>query len=52
MVIVRLFAQTNNGLLVCDDPELGPTSADNAMEMKREPEEKKLHRMANVHDAM
>jgi len=43
LVILRLFARANNGLLVGDDPELGLTRADNAMEMKRKPEQKKLH---------
>jgi hypothetical protein len=37
-------------LLAGDNPELDPTSADNDMEMKREAEQKKLHRMAKVYD--
>jgi len=51
-VVVRLFAQANNGLLAGDDPILHPTITDNNMEMKREAEEKKLHRMAKVHDLL
>jgi len=39
-------------LLAGDDPELDPTSADNDIEMKREAEQKKLHRMANVQDIL
>jgi hypothetical protein len=49
-VVVRKFARANNGLLAGDDPILDPSSNDNDMEMKREAEEKKLHRMAKVHD--
>jgi len=49
-VVVRQFARANNGLLAGDDPVLDSNSTDNAMEMKREAEEKKLHRMAKVHD--
>jgi len=49
-VVVRQFARANNGLLAGDDPVLDPSSTDNDMEIKREAEEKKLHRMAKVHD--
>jgi len=49
-VVVRQFARANSGLLACDNPVLDPDSTDNDMEMKREAEEKKLHRMAKVHD--
>jgi len=49
-VVVRQFAQANNGLLAGDNPELDPTSADNNMEMKREAEQKKLHQIAKVDD--
>jgi hypothetical protein len=49
-VVVRQFARANSGLLAGDDPVLDPDSTDNDMEMKREAEEKKLHRMAKVHD--
>jgi hypothetical protein len=49
-VVVRQFARANGGLLAGDDPVLDPDSTDNDMEMKREAEEKKLHRMAKVHD--
>ena len=51
-VVVRQFAPANNGLLVGDDPILDPSRTDNDMEMKREAEEKKLHRMAKVHDVL
>ena len=49
-VVERQFARANNRLLVGDDPILDPTSTDNDMGMKREAEEKKLHRMAKVHN--
>jgi len=49
-VVVRRFARANSGLLAGDNPVLDPVSTDNDMEMKREAEEKKLHRMAKVHD--
>jgi len=32
------------------DPELDMTSSENDLEMKKEAEERKLHRMAKVHD--
>jgi len=51
-VVLRQFGRANNGLLACDDPELDSTSADHDMEMKREAEQKKLHRMAKVHDVL
>jgi len=49
-VVVRQFAWANSRLLAGDDPVLDPDSTDNDMEMKREAEEKKLHRMAKVHN--
>jgi len=49
-VVVRQFARANSGLLAGDDPVLDPNSTDNNIELKREVEEKKLHRMAKVHD--
>jgi len=47
---VRQFARANSGLLAGDDPVLDPNSTDNDLELKREAEEKKLHRMAKVHN--
>ena len=47
-VLVRVFAQTNNGLLAGDDPALDTPNTDNDLEMKREAEPKILHRMAKV----
>jgi len=49
-VVVRQFARANNGLLAGDDPVWDSNSTDNNMEMKREAEEQKLHRMAKVHN--
>ena len=51
-VLLRQFAQANNGILAGDDPVLDSSSTDNNMEMKREVEEKKLHPMAKVHDLL
>jgi len=50
--IVRLFAGVNNGLLAGDDLALDTTITANDSEMKGEVEQKKLHRMAKVHDFM
>ena len=49
-VVVRLYARANSRLLAGEDPVLDPNNTDNDMELKREAEEMKLHRMANVHD--
>jgi hypothetical protein len=49
-VVVRQFALPSSGLLAGDDPVLDPDSTDNDMELKREAEEKNLHRMAKVHN--
>jgi len=49
-VIVRQFARANNGILAGTDPELDTTNTENNSEMKKEAEERKLHRMAKVHD--
>jgi hypothetical protein len=49
-VAVKQFARANIGVLASDNSELDPTSARNNMEMKREVEQKKLHRMAKIHD--
>jgi len=49
-VVVRQFTRANNGILAGTDPELDPTYSENDSEMKKEAEERKLHRMAKVHD--
>jgi len=49
-VVVRQFAQANNGILAGTDPELDTTNTENDSEMKKEAEERKLHRMAKVHN--
>jgi len=51
-VEVTQFARANSGLLAGDDTWLDLDSTDNDMEMKREAEEKQLHRMAKVHDIL
>jgi hypothetical protein len=49
-VVVRQFARANNGILAGTDPELDTMNTENDSEMKEEAEERKLHRMAKVHD--
>jgi len=49
-VVVRQYACANNGILAGDDPVLDRSESNNNLELKREAEEKKLHRMAKVHD--
>jgi len=49
-VVVRQSARANNGILAGTDPELDTTNTENHSEMKKEAEERKLHRMAKVHD--
>jgi hypothetical protein len=49
-VVVRQFARANTRILAGTDPELDTTNTENNSEMKKEAEEKKLHRMAKVHD--
>jgi len=51
-VVVRQFARANNGILAGTDPELNTTNTENDPERKKEPEERKLHRMAKVHDSL
>jgi len=48
--VIRQFTRANNGSLAGDDPVFDSSSTDNDMEMKREAEEKKLYRMAKVHN--
>jgi len=49
-VVVRQYSRANNGILAGDDPVLDKSESNNDLELKREAEEKKLHRMAKVHD--
>jgi len=49
-VVVRQFARANNWILAGTDPELDTTNTGNDSEMKKEAEERKLHRMAKVHN--
>jgi len=49
-VVVRQFAQANNGILAATDQELDTPHTTNDSEMKKEAEERTLHRMAKVHD--
>jgi len=49
-VVVRQYARANNGILAADDPVLDRSETDNDLELTREAEDRKLHRMAKVHD--
>ena len=51
-VVVRQFAQPNNSILAGADPELDTTNTENDSKMKKEAEERKLHRIAKVHDCL
>jgi hypothetical protein len=51
-VVVCPFARSNAGCLVGDIPMTHPLDPDNDAEIKKEVEEKKLHRMAKVHDIL
>lgn len=50
IVIERHFAPQNNWFLGGEDLALGTTNTDNDLEMKREADQQKLHRMGIVHD--
>jgi len=49
-VVVMQYAHANNGILAGDNPVLDRSETDNDVELMREAEERKLHRMAKVHD--
>jgi len=49
-VVVRQFAQANNGILAVTDSELDTTNTENYSEMKKHEEARNLHRMAKVHN--
>jgi len=49
-VVVRQFARANNGILAGTGRELDTPHTENDSEMKKEAEERKLHRMAKVHN--
>ena len=51
-VIVRQYASANNRILTADDPALHTTNTKNILELKREVEDRKLHRMAKVHNIL
>jgi len=48
--VERQFVQANNGILPGADPELDTMNTENDTEMKKEAEERTLHRMAKVQD--
>jgi len=49
---VRQFAWANNGILAGDCVALHNTEIQNDLELKKDAEERKLHRMATVHDLL
>ena len=49
-VVVRQFSWSNTAILAGNETALDTTNTENDLEMKSEAEEKKLHRMAKVHD--
>jgi hypothetical protein len=51
-VILKQFTQTNNGNFAGTGPKLDNTNTINDSEMKNEAEERKLHKMGNVHDLL
>jgi len=51
-VLVRQFARANNGILAGTDTELDTTNTENNSEMKKEAEDRKLHRMAKIHELL
>jgi len=51
-VVVLQFAGASNTILGGDNQSSDTMNTDNASEMKREVEDKKLHRMAKVHDCL
>jgi len=51
-VVVKQFGPTINELLAGDDIVLDTNSSECNMKMKREAQEKKLHRMAKVHNVL
>jgi hypothetical protein len=48
--VVRQFGLANNGILAGMDPELDTTNTENDSEIEKEAEERKLQRMAKVHN--
>jgi hypothetical protein len=49
-VVLRQFSRANIAILAAIGPELDTANADNASEMKKVAEERKLHSMGKVHD--
>jgi len=51
-VLVWQYAHADDGTLAGDDPVLDRSETDNDLEFKSEAEERKLHRMAKVHNIL
>jgi len=51
-VVVRQYAWSDSVIVAGDDPALDRSATDNELELKREAEERILHRMAKVHDIL
>jgi hypothetical protein len=50
--MVKQFARSNNGILAGADPELDTMNTENDTEMQKEATERKMHRMAKVHNCL
>ena len=50
IVVVREFADANDGILTRANPELDTTNTENDTEMKKAVEQRTFHRMAKVHE--
>jgi hypothetical protein len=49
-VVVRQFTRANNGILASSDQVLDNVNTEYDLEMKKQAEERTLHRMSKVHD--
>jgi len=49
-IVVRQHARSNNGILAADNPVSNTTNTENNSEIKKEVEERQLHRVAKVHN--
>jgi hypothetical protein len=52
IVVGTLYSPDNNGIWAGNDPVLDTTEAEHNIQLQREAEERKLHRMAKVHDIL
>jgi hypothetical protein len=50
--VVRQFPRANHQIFAGDDLAVDLTNPQNKLEIKIEPEEKRLHKLAKVHDVL